>query len=61
MISITERWRSELAAAIQKNGGLVTAADLAAYEVKEREPIRGSYRGLRNHQRAAAIFRRSGA
>ena len=28
----------ELAAAIQKNGGLITAADLAAYEVKEREP-----------------------
>src|SRR6266481_739360 len=35
----------ELAAAIPKGGGLVTAADLAAYEVKEREPIRGSYRG----------------
>jgi len=35
----------ELAAAIQKGGGLVTAADLAAYEVKEREPIRGAYRG----------------
>ena len=35
----------ELAAAIQKGGGLVTADDLAAYEVKEREPIRGSYRG----------------
>jgi gamma-glutamyltranspeptidase / glutathione hydrolase len=35
----------ELAAAIQKGGGLVTAADLAAYEVKERQPIRGSYRG----------------
>lgn len=35
----------ELAAAIQKNGGLITAADLAAYEVKEREPVRGAYRG----------------
>jgi gamma-glutamyltranspeptidase/glutathione hydrolase len=35
----------ELAAAIHKGGGLVTAADLAAYEVKEREAIRGSYRG----------------
>jgi gamma-glutamyltranspeptidase / glutathione hydrolase len=35
----------ELAAAIEKGGGLVTAADLAAYEVKERQPIRGSYRG----------------
>src|SRR5438132_1159274 len=35
----------ELAAAILKGGGLITTADLAAYEVKEREPIRGSYRG----------------
>src|SRR5580658_1083598 len=35
----------ELAAAIHKGGGLVTAEDLAAYEVKEREPVRGSYRG----------------
>src|SRR5271157_2653167 len=30
----------ELAAAIQKGGGLVTAKDLADYEIKEREPIR---------------------
>jgi gamma-glutamyltranspeptidase/glutathione hydrolase len=35
----------ELAAAIQKGGGLVTPEDLAGYEVKEREPVRGSYRG----------------
>jgi gamma-glutamyltranspeptidase/glutathione hydrolase len=35
----------ELAAAIQKGGGLITAEDLAHYEVKEREPVRGSYRG----------------
>ncbi len=35
----------ELAAAIQKGGGVVTAADLADYEVKEREPVRGTYRG----------------
>jgi gamma-glutamyltranspeptidase / glutathione hydrolase len=35
----------ELAASIHKGGGLVTAEDLAAYEVKEREPIRGTYRG----------------
>src|SRR6266481_3895865 len=35
----------ELAAAIHKGGGLITTGDLAAYEVKEREPIRGSYRG----------------
>jgi gamma-glutamyltranspeptidase/glutathione hydrolase len=35
----------ELAAAIQKGGGLVTAKDLADYEVKERAPVRGTYRG----------------
>ena len=35
----------ELAAAIQKGGGLITAEDLANYEVKEREPVRGTYRG----------------
>jgi gamma-glutamyltranspeptidase/glutathione hydrolase len=35
----------ELAAAIHKGGGLITPGDLAAYEVKEREPIRGTYRG----------------
>ena len=35
----------ELASAMQKGGGLMTAADLAAYEVKERQPIKGTYRG----------------
>src|SRR5579863_1197003 len=35
----------ELAAAIQKGGGIITADDLAQYEVKEREPVRGTYRG----------------
>jgi gamma-glutamyltranspeptidase / glutathione hydrolase len=35
----------ELAASVQKGGGLLTADDLARYEVKEREPIRGTYRG----------------
>jgi gamma-glutamyltranspeptidase / glutathione hydrolase len=35
----------ELAAAMQKGGGLITADDLAHYEVKEREPVRGNYRG----------------
>jgi gamma-glutamyltranspeptidase/glutathione hydrolase len=35
----------ELSASIQKGGGLLTADDLAHYEVKEREPIRGTYRG----------------
>ena len=28
------------------NGGLITAADLAAYQVKDREPLIGQYRGL---------------
>jgi len=35
----------ELAASMQKGGGLITADDLAHYEVKEREAIRGTYRG----------------
>jgi gamma-glutamyltranspeptidase/glutathione hydrolase len=35
----------ELAAAMQQGGGLITADDLAHYEVKEREPVRGTYRG----------------
>jgi gamma-glutamyltranspeptidase / glutathione hydrolase len=35
----------ELAASMQKGGGLITVDDLAHYEVKEREVVRGSYRG----------------
>jgi gamma-glutamyltranspeptidase/glutathione hydrolase len=35
----------ELAAVLQKGGGLITTDDLAHYEVKEREPVRGTYRG----------------
>lgn len=35
----------ELAAAMHKGGALITAADLASYEVKDREPVRGTYRG----------------
>ena len=30
---------------MHKGGGLITADDLAHYEVKEREPVRGTYRG----------------
>ncbi len=30
---------------MQRGGGLITAEDLAAYEAKEREPVRGTYRG----------------
>jgi gamma-glutamyltranspeptidase/glutathione hydrolase len=35
----------ELAASLQKGGGIVTVEDLAQYEVREREPVRGTYRG----------------
>jgi gamma-glutamyltranspeptidase/glutathione hydrolase len=35
----------QLAAAMQKGGGLITAEDLFNYEVKEREAVRGTYRG----------------
>ncbi|HJO38749.1 MAG: gamma-glutamyltransferase [Vicinamibacterales bacterium] len=34
-----------LADEMRKNGGLITEADLANYEAKKREPIRGTYRG----------------
>ena len=35
---------AQIAAAVQKNGGLITAKDMASYRVKEREPITGTYR-----------------
>ena len=35
----------EIADDMKRGGGLITAEDLAEYEVKERRPIRGSYRG----------------
>ncbi len=35
----------ELAAAVQKGGGLMTPEDLANYEVKERAALHGAYRG----------------
>jgi len=31
---------------MEENGGLITAEDLAAYEVVEREPVKGIYRGF---------------
>lgn len=34
-----------IASEVQKRGGLLTAEDLAAYEPKLREPLRGTYRG----------------
>ena len=51
----------ELAAAMQKGGGLITADDLANYEVKEREPVRGASSRIRSHQRASAILGRNRA
>src|SRR5579872_180551 len=35
----------QIAAAVQKGGGLITAEDMARYTVKEREPIIGTYHG----------------
>jgi gamma-glutamyltranspeptidase/glutathione hydrolase len=35
----------EIAAKVQRGGGLITAQDLAEYDVKERRPVRGLYRG----------------
>ena len=37
---------NELARAVQERGGLITAKDLAEYEVVERTVVRGEYRGL---------------
>jgi gamma-glutamyltranspeptidase / glutathione hydrolase len=37
----------QIAAFEQAGGGLITAADLAAYQVKEREPIKGAYHGYK--------------
>jgi gamma-glutamyltranspeptidase / glutathione hydrolase len=42
----TGKMARELAELMQKGGGLITAEDLANYDVKDREPVRGSYRGL---------------
>ncbi|GAC1460641.1 MAG: gamma-glutamyltransferase [Steroidobacteraceae bacterium] len=36
----------ELAGFVQRGGGLLTVRDLASYEVKERVPVQGIYRGL---------------
>ncbi len=36
----------EIAAFIQRGGGIITAQDLADYRVKDRTPVRGTYRDL---------------
>ncbi len=35
----------EIADFVQRGGGIITAQDLAGYEVKDRAPVRGTYRG----------------
>jgi gamma-glutamyltranspeptidase/glutathione hydrolase len=35
----------ELAAEMKRGGGLITAEDMAEYNVKERPPVRGTYKG----------------
>lgn len=35
-----------LVASLQRHGGLITLADLAAYRAVERQPLRGTYRGV---------------
>jgi len=37
---------ASIVAAVQARGGIMTMDDLAAYEAREVEPLRGSYRGL---------------
>src|SRR5262249_52628301 len=36
----------EFAADMKRGGGLITPEDMAEYEVKERQPVRGNYRGF---------------
>ena len=36
----------QIAEAVQKGGGLITAGDLAAYKAIERQPIHGTYKGF---------------
>jgi gamma-glutamyltranspeptidase/glutathione hydrolase len=42
----TGKMARELAAFVQKGGGLMSTEDLAHYEVKDRAPVSGTYRGL---------------
>nr|MBO2487507.1 gamma-glutamyltransferase [Gammaproteobacteria bacterium] len=42
----TGRMAREIAEFMQRGGGLITVDDLRNYEVIEREPVRGTYRGL---------------
>jgi gamma-glutamyltranspeptidase/glutathione hydrolase len=42
----TGKMAKELADFVQKGGGLITTDDLAHYDVKDRTPVKGTYRGL---------------
>jgi gamma-glutamyltranspeptidase/glutathione hydrolase len=42
----TGKMARELAQFIQQGGGLITAEDLANYDVIDRQPVRGTYRGI---------------
>jgi gamma-glutamyltranspeptidase/glutathione hydrolase len=42
----TGRMAREIAEFMKQGGGLITAEDLANYEVKDRKPVTGTYRGL---------------
>jgi gamma-glutamyltranspeptidase / glutathione hydrolase len=42
----TGKMAQQLADAIQKGGGLITAKDLADYRAIDRQPVTGTYRGL---------------
>ena len=45
----------ELAADIQQGGGLITAQDLAEYEVKERQPIRERIADMKSSARLRQV------
>ena len=58
---ITEPWHRNWRPRCRKAEELITRTDdLAHYDVKEREPVRGMYRGYGNHQLAASVFRWNG-
>jgi len=42
----TGQMAKQIADAVQQGGGIITADDLAKYDVKDRVPVRGTYRGL---------------
>ena len=57
-------YEGETAALVEKemkaNGGLITMADLKAYQAKKRGVVKGTLSRLRHHRHAAAELRRHG-